>query len=86
MFEILQRLIDKEAKLRVSADCLTARADLYELGLTPYTAIRLLLAVEREFKVEFPRRHLNRATMQSIESIIACLRAIKAEPGRLRAA
>lgn len=82
MFETLQRLIDREAKLRVSADCLTARADLYELGLTPYTAIRLLLAIEREFGVEFPRRLLNRATMQSIDSIVRCLRAVQSEPAR----
>ena len=69
MFESIQRLINQEARLRVPADDLTPCADLYQLGLTAHTAIRLLLAVERTFDVEFPRRLLHKDTMASIESI-----------------
>jgi acyl carrier protein len=80
MFEIIKRLIAREAKLAVPVSDLTPRADLYELGLTPYTAIRLLLAVEREFGVELPRKSLNRAAMASIESIALCVREAKFAP------
>ncbi len=80
MFETIRRLIDREAKLAIPASDLTPRADLYELGLTPYTAIRLLLAVEREFDVEFPRVSLNRAAMASIETIARCVRDAKFAP------
>lgn len=80
MFEIIKRLIDREAKLAIPAAHLTPRADLYELGLTPYTAIRVLLAVEREFGVEFPRQSLNRAAMASIETIALCVREAKFAP------
>ncbi len=80
MFETLQLLIDSEAKLRVPASALSPRADLYEAGLTPYSAIRLLLAVERTFHVEFPRTSLNRATMATMESIIRCVREASFEP------
>lgn len=75
MFETIQRLIDREAQIRIPASHLTPRANLYELGMTPYTAIRLLLAVEREFRIEFPRDTLNRETMASMESIVRCIRA-----------
>jgi len=80
MFETIRRLIDREARLAIPASDLTPRANLYELGLTPYTAIRLLLAVEREFGVEFPRESLNRAAMASIESIARCVRDAKFAP------
>lgn len=80
MFDILKRLIDRESRLAIPACDLTPRANLYELGLTPYTAIRLLLAVEREFGVEFPRESLNRAAMASIESIALCVRSAKFAP------
>ena len=80
MFETIKRLIAREAKLVVPASDLTPRADLYELGLTPYTAVRLLLAVEREFGVELPRKSLNRAAMASIESIAFCVRDAKFAP------
>lgn len=79
MIAKIKQLIDREAKLLLPAGDLTPRADLYRLGLTPYTAIRLLLAIESEFEVEFPRRLLNKTSMASIESIMACLR--EAKPG-----
>ena len=63
MFETIQSLIEQEGQICVPARHLTPRANLYELGMTPYTAIRLLLAIEREFRIEFPRESLNRQTM-----------------------
>ncbi len=80
MFETIQSLIDQEAQIRVPAGNLTPRANLYELGLTPYTAIRLLLAIEREFRVEFPRESLNRETMATMDSILRCVRASQFAP------
>lgn len=80
MFEMIQRLIDKEAQICVPAANLTPRANLYELGMTPYTAIRLLLAVEREFRVEFPRDSLNRQAMATMENIIRGVRASQFAP------
>lgn len=74
MFEIIQSLIDQEAQIRIPASHLTPRANLYALGMTPYTAIRLLLAVEREFHIEFPRDSLNRETMATIENIVRRVR------------
>jgi len=80
MFETIQRMIDQEAQIRIPAGHLTPRANLYELGMTPYTAIRLLLAIEREFRVEFPRESLNRDTMATMESILRCIRASQFVP------
>ena len=71
IIETLTALIDQEARLSAPATQIAARADLYALGLTPFTAIRLMLAVERAFGVEFARDRLNRAAMGSIEAIVA---------------
>lgn len=79
MFETIQRLIDQEARLRIPAGDLTPRANLYELGLTAFTAIRLLLAIERAFDIEFPRRLLNKETMASMESICRSVRMVQGE-------
>ncbi|MBM3550665.1 MAG: acyl carrier protein [Alphaproteobacteria bacterium] len=80
MFETIQRLIDQEAQIRIPASHLTPRANLYELGMTPYTAIRLLLAIEREFRVEFPRDSLNRESMATIDDIVRRVRASQFAP------
>ncbi len=69
MFATIQRLIEQETRLAAPAGRLTPEADLYQLGLTSFDAVRLLVAVEREFRVEFPREALNRKAMASIEAI-----------------
>jgi acyl carrier protein len=73
MFAIIRRIIDQEARLAVPAVDLTPSADLYALGLTPYSAVRIMLALEREFEAEFPREALKRETMSSLDSIARAL-------------
>lgn len=80
MFAIIQRVIDKEGRLAVRAADLTPGADLYKLGLTPYSAVRVLLALEREFGVELPRCELRRETMQSIDAVARALHAAMRPP------
>jgi acyl carrier protein len=73
MFAAIRTLIDQEARLLVPASDLSPHADLYALGLTPYSAVRLLLALERDFDVEFPREALKRETMGSLAAIAHAL-------------
>jgi acyl carrier protein len=80
MFAIIQRLIDQEAKLAIQAANLTPRANLYDLGLTSFDAIRLLVALERAFKIEFQREMLNRESVASIEAIAKAVQAMQQAP------
>ncbi len=75
MFTVIRRVIDQEARLPFSASDITPGGDLYKLGLTPYSAVRVLLALEREFGVELTRAQLKRETMQSIEAIARAFHA-----------
>jgi acyl carrier protein len=76
MIAAIQRLLDRETQLALSAADIRASADLYALGLTSFAAVRLLLAVEREFHVELPPEMLKRETARSIEAIAAALHAV----------
>jgi acyl carrier protein len=69
MFAMIRRVIDAEARLTAPAAELTPAANLYAAGLTPYSAVRVLLALERELDVELPRAALTRATMESMAAI-----------------
>lgn len=80
MFATIQRLIDQEASLAIPAANLTPRADLYALGLTSFDAVRLLVAIERAFKVELSREQLNRDTMATIAAIAAAIEAARPTP------
>jgi acyl carrier protein len=79
MFATIQTIIDQETRLAVPAAHLTPRANLYALGLTSFDAIRLLVAIERAFKVELPREMLKRETVASIETIVQAIRST--QPG-----
>jgi acyl carrier protein len=88
MFATIQRLIEQETP--IASKPLAPEANLYELGLTSFDAVRLLVAVEREFKVEFPREALTRKTLSSIEaigtSVLALWQLEMEPPKRLRIA
>jgi acyl carrier protein len=86
MFATILRVIDQEARLAVPAADLTPGADLYKLGLTPYSAVRALLALEREFGVELPRNLLRRETMQSVDAIAQALQGAVALAAKREAA
>ncbi|BDV35188.1 phosphopantetheine-binding protein [Methylocystis iwaonis] len=81
MFSTIRRIIDREGRLPIAAADLTPKADLFASGLTPYCAVRIMLALEREFGVQFPRHAMKRETMRSLESIEQALRlALSAAP------
>jgi acyl carrier protein len=80
MFATIQRLIDQDAKLVIPAANLTSRANLYDLGLTSFDAIRLLVAVERAFTIEFQREMLNRESAASIATIVKAVQAMQQSP------
>ena len=69
MIETVRRLIDTHGNLRAPTLILTPDADLYAVGLTPFAAIQVTLALEETFDVEFPARCCAlRASPRSIRS------------------
>jgi acyl carrier protein len=83
MFATIQRLIEEETSLDVPAAQLTPSADLYALGMTSFDAARLMVAIERAFKVDFPPDAMRRETMASIVAIaLAVLSLWQAEMDR----
>ena len=67
------KLIETHGNLRAPTVILTPDADLYAVGLTPFAAIQVALALEETFNVEFPARMLRPRSFASINSIVACL-------------
>ncbi|CAN3991236.1 NADH dehydrogenase (ubiquinone) 1 alpha/beta subcomplex 1 [Methylocystis bryophila] len=77
MIAAIRRLIDQETKLSSPATEIAPQADLYAMGLDSFAAVRLLLAIEREFNVEIPRDLLKRETVRSIDAIVETVRALR---------
>jgi acyl carrier protein len=80
MQEIVRRLLEEHGRLHTAVAALSSSADLYDAGLTPFAAIRVMLALEEEFEIEFPVRMLCRQSFASIGAITACLAELEAAP------
>ncbi len=77
MIETIRRLLQENGRLHTPIDTLSDNADLYEAGLTPFAAIRTMLAIEEAFDVEFPVNMLRRQSFGSINAIAGCLAELK---------
>ena len=73
MIETIRRLVQQNGKLHTPVDTLANMDNLYEAGLTPFAAIRVMLALEEAFDVEFPPELLRRQNFSSIEAIVETL-------------
>ncbi|MBG0808700.1 acyl carrier protein [Methylosinus sp. H3A] len=86
MIEFIRRAIDAKGNLPVAAASLSAEADLYAAGLSPFGAIQVMLWLEREIDVEFPKSMLNRRSMATMATITALLGELEQAEARPRAA
>lgn len=86
MIETIRQLLQENGRLHTPVETLADSADLYEAGLTPFAAIRTMLALEEAFDVEFPVNMLRRQSFASINAIAACLREIQPRGAARRAA
>jgi acyl carrier protein len=73
MIDAIRRLLQENGKLHTPVEQLTNADNLYEAGLTPFAAIRVMLALEESFDVEFPPAILRRQSFSSIDAIVDSL-------------
>ena len=85
MMDTIRRLLQEHGRLHTPVVQLSDSDDLYSAGLTPFAAIRTMLALEEAFDVEFPVSMLRRQSFASINAIGACVSEV-VSPGERRAA
>lgn len=73
MMDTIRRLLQQHGRLHTPVENLVETDDLYRAGLTPFAAIRTMLALEEAFDVEFPVGMLRRQSFVSLAAIEACL-------------
>jgi len=82
MMDTIRRLLQEHGRLHTPVEQLSDLDDLYNAGLTPFAAIRTMLALEEAFDVEFPVAKLRRQSFASINAIGACVNELRASAER----
>jgi acyl carrier protein len=67
--EEIRAVLAAHGRLAVDVASLGDDDDLYELGLSSYASVRVMLALEERFQVEFPSEMLRRRTFSSLGAI-----------------
>lgn len=65
----IRDILREHGRLGVDVQTLDEKSDLYAAGLTSLATVGVMLALEDNFNVEFPRSMLSRKTFESLESI-----------------
>ncbi|MEQ9004502.1 MAG: acyl carrier protein [Pseudomonadales bacterium] len=77
--------VDIESKIRTlitttgleaGAECLDRSDDLFDAGLTSHASVRLMLALEDAFDVEFPDEMLQREYFSSVSAIVGAINSL----------
>jgi acyl carrier protein len=69
MLSKIKELINNHKLVAISVDRIANNDDLYELGMTSFASVQLMLALEETFDIEFPERMLNRKTFATLAAI-----------------
>jgi len=79
MLEKIREIIATHARLNSDPATLSENADLYDAGMTSHSSVKVMLAIEDAFDVEFPDRMLTRGVFGSIGSIKSALIELEAQ-------
>jgi acyl carrier protein len=80
MRDEVRRVVGEHARLSVDIGALGDGDDLFGAGMTSHASVRLMLALEDAFEVEFPDEMLKKATFESVAAIEAALNELRSVP------
>jgi len=72
----VRSVLKLHAKLSVDASTLAENDDLYAVGLSSFSTVQLMLALEEEFNIEIPDKMLNRRSFESVAAITGVVETV----------
>jgi acyl carrier protein len=72
----IRELLAQTANLPCDIATLTDDADLYDAGMSSFSSVQLMLAIEENYDIEIPEKMLTRRTFASIANIAEAIAEI----------
>ncbi len=80
MDDRIRLVLSENAHLAVELSSVSEDADLYRAGMSSLSTVNVMMALEEEFRVEFPDHLLQASTFQSVASIRSALERLTPTP------
>lgn len=77
--QAIRDVLGDHARLPVDIGSIDVDADLFAAGMSSHASVSVMLALEDSFDIEFPDAMLKRSVFETIASINAAVREIRAE-------
>jgi acyl carrier protein len=74
----IRQVLVEHARLPVDASEISDDADLFQAGMTSFTSVNVMLALEDTFNLEFPDVMLKREVFSSVDAIAEALGTLAA--------
>jgi len=71
--ERIREIVSENAGLKLPLEEIKDSTDLYRAGMTSYSSVLLMIALENEFSIEFPDGMLSRDVFESVDAIAHAL-------------
>jgi len=75
----IRKVVKDHAGLGLDFERMDYSTDLYRAGMTSYSSVVLMIALENEFEIEFPDHMLSRSVFESVDSIAAAIEGLQQE-------
>lgn len=79
MLNDVRQVVSDAELLAQPVESLSETDDLFDAGLTSYGSVRLMLALEERFDIEFPEAMLTRKTFATFAAMAAAVAALVPE-------
>jgi acyl carrier protein len=76
MKDRIRKVIKDHAGLGLELNQIQDSTDLYRAGMTSYSSVVLMIALENEFGLEFPDGLLNRDVFENVDSIASAIDSV----------
>ena len=72
-------MLRDHARLPVDVDAVADGEDLFQAGMSSHASVKVMLALEDAFDVEFPDNMLKRSSFETVADIAAAIRELRTE-------
>ena len=77
MKDRIRKIVADHARLGPDFERIQHSTNLYRAGMTSFSSVALMIALENEFELEFPDGMLNRNVFESIDSIASAIESLQ---------